>query len=177
MENSRIKAVISRRGEVTSFVLKITGRFCESDFVQNIRLTADSRRLVFDTEVDWRELHRLLKVSFPVEVYAENGINEMQFGYVERPTHRSRLYDKDRFEVCNHRYSALCDGSHGAAVLNDCKYGICMNGIPVRLDILRLLYMESLSIVEISEKLCIAPSSAALHVKMLEVAGLINAEV
>ena len=40
----------------------------------------------------------------------------MQFGYVERPAHRSKAYDKDRFEVCNHRYSALCDGSHGAAV-------------------------------------------------------------
>lgn len=52
----------------------------------------------------------------------------MQFGYVERPAHRSKLYDKDRFEVCNHRYSAFCDGSHGAAVLNDCKYGISMNG-------------------------------------------------
>lgn len=47
----------------------------------------------------------------------------------------------------------------------------------VRLDILKLLYTESLSIVEISEKLSIAPSSAALHVKMLETAELINAEV
>lgn len=118
-------------------VLKVTGRISESDFVQYIRLAADSRRLVFETEVDWRELHRLLKVSFPVEVYAENGINEIQFGYVQRPAHRSRLYDKDRFEVCNHRYSALCDGSHGAAVLNDCKYGISMNGSALELTLLR----------------------------------------
>ena len=118
-------------------VLKVTGRFSESGFTQYIRLAADSRRLVFDTEVDWKELHRLLKVSFPVDVYAENGINEMQFGYVERPAHRSRLYDKDRFEVCNHRYSALCDGSHGAAVLNDCKYGISMNGNALELTLLR----------------------------------------
>ena len=118
-------------------VVKVTGRLSESSFVQYIRLAADSRRLVFDTEVDWNELHRLLKASFPVDVYAENGINEMQFGYVERPAHRSRLYDKDRFEVCNHRYSALCDASHGAAVLNDCKYGISMNGNALELTLLR----------------------------------------
>lgn len=91
----------------------------------------------FETEVDWKELHRLLKVSFPVTVYTENGINEMQFGYVERPAHRSRLYDKDRFEVCNHRYSALCDAAHGAAVLNDCKYGISMNENALELTLLR----------------------------------------
>ena len=61
----------------------------------------------------------------------------MQFGYVMRPTHRSREYEKDRFEVCNHRYSALCDASHGAAVLNDCKYGISMNQNALELTLLR----------------------------------------
>lgn len=195
LENSKVKALINSRGEVTSFVLKesgrefaagalnslhlykdvprlfdawdidsnyieqevealtevsvetvaeglegvlkVSGRLSESSFVQYIRLATDSRRLIFETEIDWKELHRLLKAAFPVTVYAENAINEMQFGYVERPAHRSKLYDKDRFEVCNHRYSAFCDGSHGAAVLNDCKYGISMNGNALELTLLR----------------------------------------
>lgn len=117
-------------------VLKVTGRLGQSSYTQNIRLAADSARLVFETQVDWRELHRLLKTAFPVAVYAENGINEIQFGYIERPTHRSKPYDQERFEVCNHRYSALCDGSHGAAVLNDCKYGVSMNGSSLELTLL-----------------------------------------
>ncbi len=195
MENGEVKAVIDRKGEVISFILKesgrefaaepmnhfrlykdvprlfdawdidsnyqlqeidgafdvqieifsqgleaalkVTGRISESSYTQIIRLGAESRRLEFDTSIDWKELHRLLKTSFPVTVYAENGINEMQFGYVEKPTHRSKAYDKDRFEVCNHRYSALCDGAHGAAVLNDCKYGISMNGNALELTLLR----------------------------------------
>ncbi len=195
MENSRVRAVVSREGEVTSFILKESGREfaaapmnrfltykdvprmfdawdIDSNYIlqeitgevkltarasgdglaasvevegtilgsalhQSIRLAADSTRLEFVTEVDWKELHRLLKVSFPVDVYATEGINEMQFGYVTRPTHRSRQYDKDRFEVCNHRYSALADASHGAAVLNDCKYGISMNGNALELTLLR----------------------------------------
>ena len=118
-------------------VLEVTGRIGDSSYTQYIRLEAGSRRLVFDTEVDWKEMHRLLKADFPVAVYAENVINEMQFGFVERPAHRSRVYDKDRYEVCNHRYSAFCDGAHGAAVLNDCKYGISANGNALQLTLLR----------------------------------------
>ena len=196
MENSLVKAVINKRGEVTSFVLKesgrefasgemnrfrlfkdiprrwdgwdidsnyvyqeidgaydisvepvengnlesvlkVTGKLLNSTYTQYIRLAKDSKTIEFETEVDWKELHRLLKVGFPVDVYAENAINEMQFGYVERPTHRSRLYDKERFEVCNHRYTALRDGSHGAAVLNDCKYGISVNENSMELTLLR----------------------------------------
>lgn len=57
-----------------------------------------------------------------------------------------------------------------------CNIGKALSS-QVRLDILKLLYTESLSIVEISEKLSIAPSSAALHVKILESAELIKAEV
>ena len=118
-------------------VVQVTGRILNSTVTQLIRMQGGSPVLTFETEVDWHELHKLLKVSFPVNVYAEEGINEVQFGYVKRPTHRSRQYDRDRFEVCNHRYSALADGSHGAAVLNDCKYGISMNDNDLALTLLR----------------------------------------
>ena len=124
-------------GDGLEAVLKVTGKVLDSAYTQYIRLAKDSKRIEFETEVDFKELHKLLKVGFPVDVYAENAINEMQFGYVERPTHRSRLYDKERFEVCNHRYTALKDNSHGAAVMNDCKYGISVNGNSMELTLLR----------------------------------------
>lgn len=196
LENGRIRAVLDGNGELTSFVLKETGREfaagpmnrfllykdvprifdawdidspyeqqpveldpaakltlvsdsplrCAlrvektvggSTLSQVISLEAGSARLEFDTTVDWKELHRLLKVSFPVDVYAAEGYNEIQFGYMKRPTHRSRAYDKDRFEVCNHKYTALCDPTHGAAVLNDCKYGVSMLENAINLTLLR----------------------------------------
>lgn len=118
-------------------VIRMSRKVLNSTFEQDIVLEAGSRRLDFVTEVDWHELHRLLKVEFPVDVQTMEGINEIQFGYMKRPTHRSRLYDSDRFEVCNQRYSALCDESHGAAVLNDCKYGISMSGNALQLTLLR----------------------------------------
>lgn len=104
---------------------------------QTITLRAQSPVVEFDTTVDWHALHRLLKVEFPVDVRAENALHEIQFGFVERPTHRSRTYDRQRFEVCNHRYTALCDNGHGCAVLNDCKYGVGVEQNSIELTLLR----------------------------------------
>lgn len=87
-----VKVSVLQAGSLRG-VLKVTGRISNSSFVQYIRLDAESTRLEFETVIDWKELHRLLKVAFPVRVFAENGINEMQFGYVERPTRRSRTYE------------------------------------------------------------------------------------
>lgn len=131
-----VKLTVKEAGPLRA-VLHLSRKVLNSSFEQDIVLEAGSRRLDFVTDVEWRELHRLLKVEFPVTVQAAEGINEIQFGYMKRPTHRSRLYDSDRFEVCNQRYSALCDENHGAAVLNDCKYGISMNGNALQLTLLR----------------------------------------
>lgn len=117
--------------------IEISKNIGNSTICQTVSLESGAIRVEFDTTVEWHELHRLLKVSFPVRVSTTEGINEMQYGYVKRPTHRSRAYDKDRFEVCNHRYTALCDEGHGAAVLNDCKYGVSMLGNAINLTLLR----------------------------------------
>lgn len=117
--------------------LKGTLKNANSALSQKIILHAGQEQLFFETEVDWHALHRLLKVSFPVNVTTSEGVNEIQYGYVRRPTVRSRAYDKERFEVCNHRYTALFDGAHGAALLNDSKYGISMEDNRMVLSLLR----------------------------------------
>lgn len=118
-------------------VVRLERRVSHSRFIQDIVLCAGSSRLDFVTQVDWDELHRLLKVDFPVTVQAEEALNEIQYGYIKRPTHRSRLYDSERFEVCQQRWTALCDETHGAAVLNDCKYGISQLDGTLSLTLLR----------------------------------------
>jgi alpha-mannosidase len=117
--------------------VQIKKKIGNSTLCQTVSICAMSRRLEFDTTIEWNELHRLLKVCFPVNVIADEAINEIQHGYIKRPTHRSRDYDKDRFEVCNHRYTAICDENQGAAVLNDCKYGVSTLGSEISLTLLR----------------------------------------
>ncbi len=90
---------------------------------QEVLLAAGSRRLEFRTAVDWRERHRMLRVSFATAVRAERATFEIQYGRVERFTHRNTSIEMARFESCAHRYVDLSDGQYGVALLNDCKYG------------------------------------------------------
>lgn len=117
--------------------VRVTRRFESSTLTQEISLTAEATQIEFHTDVDWHEKHRLLKVDFPTGIHADEAINEIQFGYVKRPTHRSRHYDADRFEVCNHRYTALCDENRGSAVLNESKYGVSQLNDTISLTLLR----------------------------------------
>ena len=124
--------------------LEIRRQLHDSPLVQILLLRHDGKRLDFITEINWQERHKLLKVAFPANVYTSEALHEIQFGYVKRPTHRSRQADKDQYEVCNHRYTALWDGAQGAAVLNDSKYGVSTHGNEIRLTLLRAPLMPDM---------------------------------
>lgn len=130
--------------DVDGAALLVEKKLHHSSLVQKIFLGNDACRLDFITTLNWRERHKLLKVSFPVSVYATEAIEEIQFGYVKRPAHRSRQSDRDRYEVCNHRYTVLQDGGAGAAVLNDCKYGVNTVGNEIRLTLLKAPLMPDM---------------------------------
>jgi alpha-mannosidase len=117
--------------------LRIRRKLHASRLEQEIRLVAGARRLDFITWIDWKESHKLLKVAFPVSVHADEALHEIQFGHIRRPTHRSRPYDADRFEVCCHKWTALVEEGRGAAVLNDSKYGVDVDGGSINLTLLR----------------------------------------
>ena len=117
--------------------LEMNMRFSSSEIRQRIRLMPDAEQLEFYTEVEWHEMHRLLKVSFDTGIEADNAVHQIQFGTIARPAHRSRQYDADRFEVCAHGWTALLDASRGAAVLNDCKYGVSVLDGVIGLSLLR----------------------------------------
>ena len=104
---------------------------------QKIRFRTDSPRIDFETQVDWQERHRVLKADFPTTVYTKEALEEIQFGYIRRPTHRSRQYEQDLYETCHHKYAVLTDGENGFAVLNDCKYGLSAEDSRLSLTLLR----------------------------------------
>jgi alpha-mannosidase len=114
---------ISESGDYVA-KLKLTRKIHLSSITQLITLRKGKRRLDFETRVDWQESHKLLKVAFLVNIYTKDAIHEIQFGHIRRPNHRSRPFDRDRFEVCNHRWTALTEENRGIAILNDSKYGI-----------------------------------------------------
>jgi alpha-mannosidase len=117
--------------------LRLTRRLSQSTITQVITLRRGSHRLGFATTVDWQERHKLLKVAFPVNIHSQEALHEIQFGYLHRPNHRSRQYDADRFEVCNHKWSALVEEMRGVGILNDSKYGLSVDVSTIKLTLLR----------------------------------------
>lgn len=104
-------------------VLKITREFLQSKIIQKVIFYANSRRVDFDTYVDWKQFNLLLKCEFPIEINASEATYDIQFGNVKRPTHKNTSWDAARFEVCGHKWADLSEGGYGVALLNDCKYG------------------------------------------------------
>ncbi len=95
----------------------------ESSIVQRVLLAPGSKRLDFETRIDWREARKLLRVAFPVDSTAAEAAYDIPYGYLRRPLHTNTSWDVARFEVAGQRYADLSDIGGGAALLNDCKYG------------------------------------------------------
>ncbi|OLZ74204.1 alpha-mannosidase [Streptomyces sp. IMTB 2501] len=103
--------------------VRIARAFGDSRVTQVLSLPPGERRLVIDTEVDWHETEKFLKLTFPLDLHAERYASETQFGHVFRPTHTNTSWEAAKFEACNHRFVHLEEPGWGAAVVNDSTYG------------------------------------------------------
>lgn len=126
---------VVERGPVRVAV-QVVKRFGNSVIRQRISLGPWSA-LFFETEVDWHEEDKLLKVAFPVNIHCPRATYEIQFGNVERPTHYNTTWDMARFEVCAQKWVDLSEGDQGVALINDCKYGHDIHDNVIRLSLLR----------------------------------------
>ena len=121
-EADNVKSVeILNEGERAG--LKITKTFKNSTIVQKIYLYNNIDKIDFETNIDWKESHLILKTAFPVDVNTNKATYDIQFGSVERPTHKNTSWDAARFEVCAHKYCDLSEYGYGVSLMNDCKYG------------------------------------------------------
>jgi alpha-mannosidase len=103
--------------------VRIVRSFGASRVTQVLSLPPGERRLVLDTEVDWHETEKFLKLAFPLDVHAERYASETQFGHFHRPTHTNTSWEAAKFEACNHRFVHLEEPGWGVAVVNDSTYG------------------------------------------------------
>ncbi|MBR6184947.1 MAG: alpha-mannosidase [Clostridia bacterium] len=108
----------------------------QSPCEERITVRAGCPRIEFETEIDWQERHKLLKVRFESNLNCENALHEMQFCHVQRPAHPSTSFARDRFEVCNHHYSALFEARRGIVLMNRAIWGVSSEGGSLALTLL-----------------------------------------
>lgn len=104
-------------------VVEVQRRFMDSTIRQRIAVYADLPCVDLETEIDWRQQDIALKAHFPVDVNADHATYEIQFGHLDRPTHRNTSWEQAKFEVCGHKWALIGDNGYGLALINDCKYG------------------------------------------------------
>lgn len=98
-------------------------RYGASTIIQKIRLRQGSKYVEFDTRADWHETKVMLRTAFPVDVYTDKVTCDIQFGNLQRTTHKNTTWDKTQFEKCAHKWVDLSRDDYGVALMNDCKYG------------------------------------------------------
>lgn len=103
--------------------LHLVRKASRSVICQNIYFYANSRRIEFETYVDWKEHQTLLKVHFPVNVHTDEATFDVQFGNLKRKVHTNTSWEQARFESCGQKWIDLSEGHYGVSLLNDCKYG------------------------------------------------------
>lgn len=104
---------------------------------QDVVFHLGSAEIRFETVVEWREEHKMLKVEWPLALHATAATYETQFGSIQRPTHTNTSRDAMQFEVCGRRWGDLSQPDYGVALLNDSKYGYSCRGNRLRLSLLR----------------------------------------
>ncbi len=118
-------------------VLLVEYRFLTCLIRQKIIFYSHTKQVDFNCEVDWKMSQHLLKVFFPVDVNTNQARYDIQFGNVERPTHRNTSWDVARFEVCAHKWADVSETGYGAALMNDCKYGYGIEGSTIGLTLIK----------------------------------------
>ena len=103
--------------------LELERKVSNSYIKQKTHFYKDSKRIDFDTYVDWKDHQHLLKVHFPLNVHTDEATFDIQFGNLTRKTHTNTSWDVARFESCGQKWVDLSEGHYGVSLLNDCKYG------------------------------------------------------
>lgn len=117
--------------------IRFNWTYGSSTISQDMILYCHSRRIDFNTHVDWYERQHLLKVAFPVDIRSTEATYDIQFGNVKRPTHWNTSWDQARFETVGHQWADLSEGGYGVSLLNNCKYGYDIKDHVMRLSLIK----------------------------------------
>lgn len=117
--------------------ISLSWTFEKSTIKQDIHFYQHSKRIDFETNLNWQEPSKLLKVSFPVDIHATEATYDIQYGNVKRPNHWNTSWDFAKFETVAHQWVDMSERGYGISLLNDCKYGHDIKDNNIRLTLVK----------------------------------------
>lgn len=114
--------------------LRITSKYCDSLLRQDYMLYRDKPDIEVKVKLDWREKHKMLKLSFPVNVSEPSAVYEIPYGFIERPVNGEEEPGQQWLDVSGRQTGA---GVYGLSLLNDGRYGFDVKGNDMRMTVVR----------------------------------------
>ncbi|OHT11606.1 glycosyl hydrolase [Tritrichomonas foetus] len=103
---------------------------------QTLTFSENEPIIDFKTVVNWTQHDKLLKVAFPTTIRSRSARFGIQFGHIQRPTHKNTKRDMARFEA-NGRWADLSESSSGVSLCSDVKAGFDVHEGIIRLSLLK----------------------------------------
>lgn len=103
--------------------IQFTRMVNDSPMTQRVTLARNGTRIEFQTWIDWKEEHKLLKTRFHTNLVSRKATFDIAYGNIERSTTRNNSFEAARFEVPAHQWMDLSQTDRGVSLMNDCKYG------------------------------------------------------
>lgn len=116
--------------------LRVTSRYNDSTLQQDFILYGNSPNVEVRAKLDWREKHKLLKLSFPVNVENPEATYEIPFGFITRPVDGTEEHGHQWLDVSG-IVSGRKDPDYGLALLNDSKYSFDVKDNDMRMTVVR----------------------------------------
>ena len=108
-----------------------------STLKQKIILFKNSKLLIFESELDWHEDQKMLRVEFNPLVKSNYATCDIQFGNIKRPTVTNTVKDYGMYEVSMQKYVDISDNQYGVSVINDSKYACNVKDSKISINLLR----------------------------------------
>ncbi|MBO7745437.1 alpha-mannosidase [Paenibacillus sp. MWE-103] len=116
-------------------VLRVTSRYNGSTLRQDFTLHHHSADVQVRVQLDWREKHKMLKLSFPVAAEQPETHAEIPYGYLRREPNGREVPGQQWIDVCG--IDPKTGTRRGLAILNSGKYAYDVLDNEARITVVR----------------------------------------
>jgi alpha-mannosidase len=120
-------------------ILKITKKYEDQKFEQEIIIYKDIKRIDFKLKTFWKLRHYILKVAFNFNIKGDFVTSEIPYANIKRKTNPKNPQEWAKWELYAHKWIDYTenDSSYGVSILGDSKYGFDAKGNLIRITLLR----------------------------------------
>ncbi|NMA96354.1 MAG: alpha-mannosidase, partial [Clostridiales bacterium] len=112
-------------------ILRVSSRYNDSTLRQDFILYKDKAEIEVRVKLDFREKHKMLKLSYPVNIDNPVATYEMPYGYIERPVNGEEEPGQQWIDITGETNSQ----TYGLSILNDSKYSFSVLNNDMRMTI------------------------------------------